>query len=169
MPKPSKPQLVIKHNPQKHWLKNNSEAPTQICEGGAFWKTLNIQVVGSAHWGWTLPARGYCWRCGSKSCQGFLNEAPTSRLELRCDDSTNVPWSSLFRRTAKPHSGPMAGVGPHHWWRLIQARKPKAAPPPRIVRGAEMPKAPRWRCHGKGHTLTCYWLGMEIHVNYKSL
>jgi hypothetical protein len=53
----------------------------------------------------------------------FPQWSPTSRLELHHTNLTDAPLSSLFRRTAKPCSGPKAGVGLSHRRWLGQAKE----------------------------------------------
>jgi hypothetical protein len=58
------------------------EAPTPIREGGTFQGNSLTSIAGSAHWGWSSPARGYRSWYGMNVYPGFPDKAFLARSEL---------------------------------------------------------------------------------------
>jgi hypothetical protein len=84
-------------------------------------KFIGRRIACSTHWGWTLPARAYCWGCGPKAPQGFLSEASSRNtvswhhLQEECLTEGCQMTKVALKASLVPRAPSMQEVGVWRW------------------------------------------------------
>jgi hypothetical protein len=149
-----------------------NEAPTPMCEGDTFYKTLTTQVVGPAHRGWASSARATVGDVGRRPVKLSLPKphlAPGA-LMPQCN---YVSSSWMFCRTPKTCKRAKARLS-SLCWRLSRVRKTEgcvidgAHRRPWVVEG-NLPWDPWRRSLNDGHMSVVYCPDPEMFINNERL